>query len=242
MDILINIFIFGEKIAGYDYKVLNERAIRASAGIMFLFGIISLFSVFMIHNMFWAELFSITFIVEFITRVLINPSFAPYMILGNFVVSNQSAEWVEAKPKKIAWIFGLLLGLIMAYFIIFDVMTPARLLVCVVCLILLFLESSFGICLGCIAYKKFKLKVQNCAGDICEINNRSKISLLSILLLTLFISFFYITYLVLLHKYEKQLNPISIENKILKNDCQVPQYAINMGHEKMWKKHHGCKN
>lgn len=41
---MTNIFQFGEEVPGYDYPVINERDARASAGIMFLFGIISLFS------------------------------------------------------------------------------------------------------------------------------------------------------------------------------------------------------
>ena len=48
---------FGEKIDGYDYKVINERDARASAGIMFLLGILSLFTVHLYRTIFWAELF-----------------------------------------------------------------------------------------------------------------------------------------------------------------------------------------
>ena len=57
------IFQFGEEVPGYDYRVINERDARASAGIMFLFGLISFFSFISTGNLFWAELFSLTFIL-----------------------------------------------------------------------------------------------------------------------------------------------------------------------------------
>jgi len=162
------LFRFGEEVPGYDYRVINERDARASAGIMFLFGIISFFSFILTHNLFWAEVFSLTFILEFAIRVLINPLYAPYMVLGSVVVSNQHPDWVEAKPKKFAWILGLGLGLIMAYFIVFGILSPIRMLTCVACLILLYVESVFGICLGCILYQKLNVDVQNCPGGVCE--------------------------------------------------------------------------
>ena len=165
---------FGEDINGYNFKVLNERDARASAGIMFLLGILSLFSVILTRNLFWANLFTITFIIEFIFRVFINPIYSPYMILGSLIVSNQEPDWVEAKPKRFAWIFGAILGVIMSYFIIFNIMTPARLLTCLLCLFLLYMESIFGICLGCIVYKKLNIKLYKCPGGVCKMPKKTK--------------------------------------------------------------------
>jgi hypothetical protein len=125
-----NFFQFGEKLASYDYPVINERDARASAGIMFLLGTITLFAFIISKNLFWANLFTITFILEFLIRVFINPLYAPYMALGSLIVRNQSPEWVEAKPKKFAWFLAVVLGLVMSYFILFDIVTPARLGVC----------------------------------------------------------------------------------------------------------------
>jgi hypothetical protein len=161
-------FNFGEKIDGFDFKVINERDARASAGIMFLFGLLSLFSVFILRTLLWAELFSLTFIFEFFVRVFINPKYAPYMLLGSLFVANQQPDWVEAKPKQFAWILGMLLGATMTYYIVFDVLSPFRLGICLLCMLLLFLESSFGICLGCILYSKLNIKLNSCPGGVCE--------------------------------------------------------------------------
>ena len=160
---------FGLKIEGYDYRVLNEREIRASAGIMFLLGFMSLFSVYVERTIFWAELYSIIIITEFLIRVVINPIYAPFMLLGGLAVKNQQYEWVEARPKHFAWTIGLGLGAVMSYYIIFDVVSLSRMVICWVCLALMFIESAFGICLGCVLYKKMKWKTYNCAGGICDL-------------------------------------------------------------------------
>jgi len=59
------------------------------------------------------------------------------MILGSFFVFNQEPEWVEAKPKQFAWALGMLLGVVMGYIILFDIISPLRLGICLLCLILL---------------------------------------------------------------------------------------------------------
>ena len=144
-----------QRVAGYDFDVINERHARASAGIMFLAGIIStlyFFGAFGGHSRIFIEFFSITFIIEFAIRA-INPIYAPYMILGSMIVYNQKPDWVEAKPKHFAWNIGLVLALIMSYYIIFDIASPVRMIICLLCLFFFYLEAVFGICVGCILYK-----------------------------------------------------------------------------------------
>ena len=164
------VFNFGEKIDEFDFKVINERDARASAGIMFLFGMLSIFAIFTLKTLLWIELFSLTFIFEFFIRIVINPKYAPYMLLGSLFVANQEPEWVEAKPKQFAWLLGLIFGIVMTYYIAFDILSPFRLIICLVCMILLFLESSFGICLGCILYSKLNIKLKRCPGGVCKMS------------------------------------------------------------------------
>jgi hypothetical protein len=229
-------FNFGQKVQGYDFLVINEQEARASAGIMLVLGLLSLFSVSLTNSLLWVELFSITFIVEFFIRTIINPKYAPYMLLASLIVSNQSPQWVEAKPKQFAWIFGAILAFVMAVFIIMDIVAPVRMLICVICLILLFLESSFGICLGCVVYNKLKIKLQKCPGDICTPKNKSYQTKKS-MLLVMFIAFFCGTfYFLKYYKYAPKIEPK--QTKKIDKKCTPPQWAINMGHGQMWKKHH----
>ena len=266
---MAKIFEFGEKIERYDFKVINERDARASAGIMFLLGAITLGHFLITRNLFWANLFTITFILEFIIRVFINPKYAPYMVLGSLIVANQEPEWVEARPKKFAWALGVILGAIMTYFIIFNVMTPARLLTCLLCLLLLYLESAFGICLGCILYKKLNVKLYKCPGGVCEMPEEKKSLMPKFLTIVLYgIIFYGIFWGLKTYKYDgytsskitqeqrdaaefaddeedtkESTEKVSTEksSKADKKDCTPPQWAIEIGHKDMWLKHHGCK-
>ena len=257
------IFEFGQKVDEYDFKVINERDARASAGIMFLLGILSLFSFILTQNLFWANLFTITFIIEFIVRVFVNPRYSPYMILGSLIVSNQEPDWVEASPKKFAWILGVILGFIMSYFILFDIMTPARLLTCLLCLLLLYMEAVFGICLGCIIYKRLNIKLYKCPGGVCEVPKKKKSMMPKMIVLLVFMAMFYgVFYGLKTYKYhnttssnltQEQIDDMEFEKeskdeenenkseKSLNEDCQAPQWAIDIGHKEKWLKHHGCK-
>ena len=265
---MAKIFEFGEKIDKYDFKVINERDARASAGIMFLLGSITLGHFLMTFNLFWANLFTITFILEFFIRIFINPKYAPYMVLGSLIVSNQEPDWVEASPKKFAWILGVILGLIMSYFIIFNIMTPARMLTCLLCLFLLYAESVFGICLGCIIYKKLNVKLYKCPGGVCEMPQEKKSLMPKFAMILLYAGVFYGVFWGLkTYKYdgyasskvtqeqkdaaefedeeEPKDNTQTLSEDVAsgneKKDCTPPQYAIAMGHKEMWLEHHGCK-
>ena len=252
------IFGFGEKIDKYDFKVINERDARASAGIMFLLGIVTLGHFLLTRNLFWANLFTITFILEFIIRVFINPKHAPYMVLGSLIVSNQEPDWVEARPKKFAWGLGVILGAIMTYFIVFNIMTPARLLTCLLCLLLLYLESVFGICLGCILYKKLNVKLYKCPGGVCEMPQEKKSLMPKFVAILLYAGIFYgIFWGLKTYKYDGYTtSKLTQEQKDamefadddesdnstnIKKDCTPPQWAVWIGRKDMWLEHHGCK-
>jgi hypothetical protein len=43
-------FGFGEKVAGYEIRVFNEREVRAAAGIVFLFAFIAFMNGFLTGN------------------------------------------------------------------------------------------------------------------------------------------------------------------------------------------------
>jgi Na+/H+ antiporter NhaD/arsenite permease-like protein len=51
---------------------------------------------------------------------------------------------------------------------------------CFVCLIFLFFESAFGICIGCVVYKWFyKEKAQYCPGEVCNVKAKQDIQKVS---------------------------------------------------------------
>lgn len=168
---------FGEWVDGYTIPVLNEREIRASAGILFLFVFISIMIAVFKHNFVMLKYFILGFLVDFIIRLFISPRYAPTLILGRLIVRKQTPEYVGALQKKFAWVIGLVLAVIMLVLVIFlnsySIITG---LICLICMVFLFFESSFGICLGCISYKWIYGKdAQYCPGEVCEIKDMHEI-------------------------------------------------------------------
>src|SRR3954451_20041979 len=101
---------FGENVEGYNIPVLNEREIRASAGILFLATFISLMLIVFKNNFLPIKYVITIFLTDFIIRVFVNPAFSPSLIMGRLIVRNQVPEYVGAEQKKFAWIIGLLLS------------------------------------------------------------------------------------------------------------------------------------
>ena len=102
-----NIFYFGEKIKEFDVRVLNEREVRASAGILFCFAMIAFMNAWLIGNFNILKIFIITFLIDFFIRIFINPKYSPSIILGRIMVRNQKPEYVGAPQKRCAWGIGL---------------------------------------------------------------------------------------------------------------------------------------
>ena len=97
------VFRFGEDVEGYAIPVLNEREIRASAGILFLFTFMSLMLIIFKQNFLLIKYVITLFFLDFIIRVFVNPKYSPTLIIGRLVVRNQVPEYVGAKQKKFAW-------------------------------------------------------------------------------------------------------------------------------------------
>jgi hypothetical protein len=183
---------FGETVEGYNIPVLNEREIRASAGILFLVMFWSWILVIFQENYFWIKCVNTIFLTDFIIRILISPKYSPSLIIGRLIVGKQNPEYVGAAQKKFAWTIGLVMA--STIFILLVVMNSYSFItgiICLICLIFLFFESVFGICLGCKFYPMFyKEKTQYCPGGICEIKVKQEIQKTSLLQIGVVIGFF----------------------------------------------------
>lgn len=172
-----NTIQFGEQVPGYSIRVLNEREIRAAAGILFL-AVFTSFLLIMFRNNFVPVKYVISiFFLDMLIRVLINPRYAPILIISRWIVNRQTPEYVGARQKKFAWAVGLALSATMFVFLVLvNAYSPITGITCLVCMIFLFFESAFGICLACKFYSAvFKTKAQYCPGEVCEIKNRHDI-------------------------------------------------------------------
>lgn len=183
---------FGENVEGYNIPVLNEREIRAAAGLLFVMMFISILTAILKGNFLLLKYATIIFIIDILIRVLINPKYSPFLIIGRLIVRNQVPEYVGAAQKKFAWIIGIILSVTMLILlVILNSVSIFTGLICMICLVFLFFESAFGICLGCKFYSfYYKEKAQYCPGEVCDIKSRSEIqqtSGIQILIVLLFV-------------------------------------------------------
>ncbi|MGK2863150.1 MAG: DUF4395 domain-containing protein [Chitinophagaceae bacterium] len=184
---------FGENAEGHNMRVLNEREIRAAAGILFLATFISLMFILFKNNFLPIKYVVTLFLADFIIRVFVNPKFSPTLIIGRLIVHNQSPEYVSAKQKKFGWTIGVLLsGTMFIFMVIINSYSPVTGIICFVCLLFLFFESAFGICLGCKFYPLFfKEKTQKCPGEICDVRSKQdiqKTSIVQLLIVCVFVA------------------------------------------------------
>jgi len=172
---------FGESVDGYTIPVLNEREIRASAGILFLFMFIAILIVIFTTDFTMLKYMVSIFFIEMTIRVFLNPKYAPILILGRIMVRKQTPIYVGAPQKRFAWIIGFVLsGTMVVLLSIMNTYSPITGIICMTCLLFLFLETSFNICIGCKLYGLFyKEKAQYCPGEICEIKDRQDIQKIS---------------------------------------------------------------
>jgi hypothetical protein len=185
------LFQFGIKKEGFNVPVLNEREARAAAGILFLLAIISANLVLMTGNLFLVRLFIVGFAIDFTIRVFINPAFSPTLILGRLATIKQKPEYTGAPQKRFAWALGLALSYYMTIsLVMFNILNPINIIICFICLTLLFFETAFGICVGCNLYKLLPGKQpEACPGGACELKVKDPnqhVGIISILVLIVF--------------------------------------------------------
>ena len=188
---------FGEEVEGYTIPVLNEREIRAAAGILFLATFTSLMFILFKGNFIPIKYVITFFLTDFLIRVFVNPAFSPTLIVARLIVHNQTPEYVGAAQKKFAWIIGVVLSATMfILLVIVNAYSAITGIICLICLIFLFFESVFGICLGCLFYPLFfKDKVQYCPGEVCDVKQKQdlqKISKSQFLTLLVFIAYIFL--------------------------------------------------
>lgn len=235
---------FGERVEGYSVPVMNEREVRAAAGILLVPGLMAFTQAFQTGNFLFTRLMILTFMIDFFIRVLVNPRYAPTLVLGRFFVRNQQPEYSGAPQKRFAWALGLGIAVFMfLWTTVFNFAGPIALLGCVTCIVLLFLESAFGICVGCAIYNRlWPGSAQLCPGGVCEIKTRAPITLIrrseAATLVALVVGLSMAVPVV------NSLSPPKMPGRMAHDggavDCEAPALAKAIGHEEMWKLHNGC--
>ena len=166
----------GRRVPGYAVPVIDERAVRAAAGILFLLGGAAFAYALATGSARPLQPFGVFFMVDMLLRVSAGDRWSPTLILGRLAVSGQRPEWVGAPQKEFAWWFGFGLALLACVSMgVFAAPVWLTLTLCGSCLTMLFLETAFGICVGCALQARFSsTPPQHCPGGTCEA--RSEVS------------------------------------------------------------------
>jgi hypothetical protein len=178
-------FTYGKEIPGLmihgkpaPYPVLNERAIRAGAGIIFALGFFAFFQALYLHNFLFLKLLVPFLFFDFLMKTLVGIKFSPMSRLANSIVTKQAPEYVGAVQKRFAWSIGLVLsGTMVLLLHVFEVRGWPNFTICSLCLTFMFMESAFGICVGCKIYNYLLSKgiiatpehKPACPGNVCSI-------------------------------------------------------------------------
>jgi hypothetical protein len=172
---------FGEDVEGYRIPVLNEREIRAAAGILFVLMFAAIAGAVLKGSFVLLKYAIAIFLPDMLIRVFLSPRWSPTLVLGRLAVRGQTPEYVGAPQKRFAWLLGAALASVM--FVLVNVMntySPISGIICLLCLVFLFAESAFGICIGCKLYPLVTgRKPERCPGEVCEVKDRQPIQRVS---------------------------------------------------------------
>lgn len=248
---MTNLIQFGENHSDYPIRVLNEREARGAAGLMFFFGLVAFMNAWFKGDFTPTKLTIVAFFIDFFIRVLINPRYSPTLIIARWMVRNQTAEYVGAPQKRFAWSIGLVLSSLMMYLVVFnDVRGPINILTCGLCLLLMFFETAFGICIGCKLYNLFnKEQAQLCPGNVCEVKDREPIQMIVTSQSIIAISYLILLVILFPMLHGTTITPVQVDNLDSQSKqispaeeerCRVPEFAKKLGHEEKWKLHNGC--
>jgi hypothetical protein len=165
------------------YPVVNERSIRATAGLMMIIGLFTFgyinktgdYTVLpVVVGLFW---------LEFFLKAVIDPKWSLFGVIGDFLVLKQKPEWVGAIQKRFAWSLGLMMATLMLIVAVFmQIRGWLPLSICMTCLTFMWFESAAGICVGCKIYgfllKRGVLSQPEvrpaCPGGVCSLGKKNE--------------------------------------------------------------------
>jgi hypothetical protein len=157
--------------------VFNENQVRAAAGLTMVIGAVAFCYAYFTHLYIPLQAVASFFFIEFLIRVTMGIQYSPIGIVSHALTRRNPPEWVSAKPKRFAWTLGL--GMAFAMTVITNVGIRGYLprTMCLICLTLMWLESSLGLCLGCEIHALMVRRgwarkdpdFEVCANGVCEV-------------------------------------------------------------------------
>lgn len=174
---------------------LNERAVRARAGLLFLIPVILLFIridhgnhdqlvidpisrlvIERVYSHFFAHCLIFFAMYEMLVAMFVKTShFSLTSLLGVMFTYKQKPIYQPMQPKVLAWIIGLVLAMLCQISLYFTVMQSVAFYFLSACLLFMWLESACGICVGCKFYGILaKVGIIQKICNVCHIKNRDE--------------------------------------------------------------------
>lgn len=159
------------------FSVVNERAVRATAGIVMVLATIAIAIAYFDKNYTPIRIIAVLVAADYALRQVAGLTpLSPIGTLGTFLVRNQTPEWVGATQKRFAWALALGMVLLIAILTNVEVHGLGVQLIGLTLIGLLWLESVVGFCVGCFIYSRL-IKADlihpedapACGGNSCEI-------------------------------------------------------------------------
>ena len=176
---------FAESLPGLEingkpapYPVVNERAVRATAGLTLFVAAVAFAYAFLAREYTPIKLVTTLLFFDFSIRMFTGLTpLSPFGVLGSLLVINQKPEYVGAVQKRFAWGIGVALSFTMMLVTNNNITGNIPFYFCNVCLIFMWLECAVGFCVGCWIYQFIgaagALPEQGvspaCPGGVCEV-------------------------------------------------------------------------
>lgn len=143
--------IDGLTVDGRDIHaaVVDENAVRAAAGITMAVGVVAFAYAYFEHRWLPLKIVSTFFLVEFLMRITVGFTYSPVGIVSKWLTKRQPPQWVSYKPKRFAWTLGALMAGSVTAITNSNIHGWWPRSFCLVCLVLMWMESVLGLCLGC---------------------------------------------------------------------------------------------
>lgn len=161
--------------------VFDERQVRVAAGLTLAAGAVAFAYAALARVYLPIQVVTSLFFVEFAIRVAAGLQYSPFGVLSRLLTRGQLPEWVSAKPKRFAWSLGLVMSFAMMLITNAGIRGSLPLGICLVCLVLMWLEAVLGLCLGCEIYAALRRRgwigrdpaIEVCSNGACAGDGRA---------------------------------------------------------------------
>jgi hypothetical protein len=174
----------GERIEGLTVDgrtiraaVFDEVQVRAAAGLTLAAGTVAFCYAYFNHQFIPIRVVAIAYFFDFLIRVTVGLRYSPTGMLARLMTYGRPPQWVSAKPKRFAWTLGMLLSGTTAVITNIPIHGYLPRVLCLVCLVLMWMEAALGLCLGCQihvflvrhGWRTDDPDYEICAGGVCAV-------------------------------------------------------------------------